>query len=151
MSCSVLGRSAPGGGGGGVKFPRPGNVGGGAFGIAARPNIIIAGTGCLASAGVTSTICISTLIAGKDELSTCPVSIFATTGYLPTFVLAVSVTVHVTFGRFFGTRPSTSRSKSSTISGRRCSHHTLAEVTFFPFFNVNASGNCGKGFANDSS
>src|SRR5436190_23841443 len=98
MSCCVLGGSAPGGGGGGVKLPRPGNDGGGAFGRPARPNIIITGTGCLASAGVTNTIWISTPIAGCDELSTWPVSCFATTACLPTVVFTVSVTVHVTLG-----------------------------------------------------
>ena len=38
-------------------------------------------------------------------------------------------TVHVTFGTLRGTRPSTSRSNSSTISGRRCFHHASAVVT----------------------
>jgi len=44
-----------------------------------------------------------------------------------------------------------SRSKSSTISGLRCCHHTLALVTFFPFLRVNASGNLGNGLARLSS
>ena len=38
----------------------------------------------------------------------------------PMMPRVVLVTVHVTAGRSRGTRPSTSRSKSSTISGRRC-------------------------------
>ena len=102
-----------------MKLPRPGKVSGGALGSAARPNIIITGTGPFAAAGVTRLIWISTVIPGYDELSTCPVIIFATTGIVPTLVFTVSVTVHVTLGTFFGTRPSTSRSKSSMISGRR--------------------------------
>ena len=35
-----------------------------------KPNIIITGTGLFASAGVTRIIWMSTLIAGKEELST---------------------------------------------------------------------------------
>ncbi len=90
-------------------------------------------------------------MSGYDELSTCPTSSLLMAGYVPTVVFAVSVTVHVTLGTFFGTRPITSRSKSSTISGRRCFHHIFALVTFLPFFSVNASGRFGKGFALDSS
>src|SRR5262245_34596381 len=48
------------------------------------PNIIITGTGPFASAGVTSVIWMSTVIAGYDELSTCPTSTFPTTGRSPT-------------------------------------------------------------------
>jgi hypothetical protein len=66
---------------------------------------------------------------------------------VPTVAFTVFATVHVTFGTFFGTRPSTSRSKSSTISGRRWSHQTLAVVTFLPFFNFKTSGRFGYGFA----
>src|SRR5215467_3016160 len=99
MSCCWLGASAPGGGGGGVKLPpRPPKFGRGALGSAAKPNIIITGTGPFASAGVTTLIWISTSIEGYDELSTWPLSIFATTGYLPTVVFTVSVTVQVTLG-----------------------------------------------------
>ena len=58
----------------------------------------------------------------------------------PTVAFTVLVTVHVTFGTFLGTRPSTSRSKSSTISGRRCFHHIAGVVTFLPFFSVRTSG-----------
>src|ERR1039458_309978 len=83
------------------------------------PNIIITGTGPFASAGTTSVIWISTVIAGNDELSTWPVSALPITGRPATVAVIVFVTVHVTFGTFLGTRPSTSRSKSSTISGRR--------------------------------
>ena len=65
--------------------------------------------------------------------------------------LTVLVTVQVTFGTFLGTRPRTSRSKSSTISGRRCFHHISAVVTFLPFFRVKTSGRFGKGLARASS
>ena len=44
--------------------------GSGADGSAARPNMIMTGTGPFAHAGVTSTISIFTAIAGKCELST---------------------------------------------------------------------------------
>ena len=60
-----------------------------------------------------------------------------TIGYFVEYVL-----LHVTLGTSFGTRPSTSRSKSSTISLRRVSH-IAAVVTFFPFFNVRTSGSFG--------
>ena len=66
------------------------------------------------------------------------------TGYGPTLSLTVFVTVQVTFGTFAGTRPSTSRSKSSTISGRRLSNHISAEVTGCPFFSVRIGGIIGK-------
>ena len=55
--------------------------------------------------------------------------------------------VHVTFGVLLGTRPYTSRSKSSTISGRRSFHQSSGVVTFCPFFNVSGSGRSGNGFA----
>jgi hypothetical protein len=115
------------------------------------PNIIITGTGPFASAGVTSVIWISTEIAGWDALSTRPTSCVPTTGRSPTIPLAVSVTTHVTVGTFAGTRPSTSRSKSSTISGRRRVRHMSAEVTVVPFFSVRISGRSGKGLASASS
>ncbi len=69
----------------------------------------------------------------------------------PSTPSAFSVTVHVTFGTFFGMRPMTSRSKSSAISGRRFSHHCFGVVTFLPFFSVRTSGIFGNGFASDSS
>ena len=55
-------------------------------------------------------------------------------------VSTVFVTVHVTFGTSFGTRPTTSRSKSSMISGRRFSFQIFVEVTFLPFFSVRTAG-----------
>ena len=61
----------------------------------------------------------------------------------PTVKFSVRFTTHVTFGTFFGTRPRTSRSKSSTISGRRCFHHAAALVTLRPFFSVRTSGRFG--------
>ena len=115
------------------------------------PNIIITGTGPLASAGVTSVIWMSTVMPGYAELSTWPTSTLPMVGLSPTMPLAVSVTVHVTFGTDFGTRPSTSRSKSSTISGRRCLFHMSADVTFRPFFSVSGSGSIGNGLASASS
>src|SRR5580693_8703270 len=122
MSCSAAGGSLPAGGAKRAKAS-----GTGADGRAARPNIIIRGTG-LAQAGVTTTIWISTLISGYAALSACPVSSRATTGYGPTWSLTVLLTTHVILGAFGGTRPSTSRSKSSTISGRRTLHHISAVV-----------------------
>src|SRR3974390_283269 len=95
MSCTVAGGSGPA-----MAAKRAKAAGSGADGRAARPNIIITGTGVLTQAGVTTTIWMSTLI---DELSTCPVSSFATTGYGPTVSLTVLVTVHVSFGTFGGT------------------------------------------------
>ena len=113
--------------------------------------MIIAGTGPFASAGVTTTIWISTLICGSDELSTRPTNRFPITGCAPTISRTVFSTVHVTEGTSFGTRPMTSRSKSSTISGRRCFHHISGVVTLSPFFSVSASGRFGNGLALDSS
>src|SRR5271168_3875104 len=107
------------------------------------PNIIITGTGPFALSGVTNVIWISTLIDGHNESSTCPTSCFSNTGKTPAFVLLLLVTVHVTFGTLGGTRPSTSRSKSSTISGRLCCHHSVAVVTFLPLLSVRASGGSG--------
>ena len=112
----------------------------GADGRAARPNIIMRGTGFRAQAGVTTTIWISTLISGQAVLSACPMSSLAMTGYGPTVSFTVLVTVHVILGAFGGTRPSTSRSKSSTISGRRCFHHISGVVTGRPSFSLRISG-----------
>src|SRR3954462_15285671 len=100
MSCCAAGGSAAGGApGGGAK---------------ARPNIIITGTGRVAAAGVTSVIWISTVIAGYAVLSTCPTNCFSMTVWGPAVVLVVLATVQATLGASAGTRPSTSRSKSST-------------------------------------
>ena len=82
------------------------------------PNIIITGTGLLAFAGVTTVIWMSTVISGYAELSTRADQLLADRpARPPTSNVFRPLTVHVTFGTFFGTRPSTSRSKSSTISG----------------------------------
>ena len=56
-----------------------------------------------------------------------------------------------TSGTFRGTRPSTSRSKSSMISGRRCLIHASRVVTLRPFFSVRTSGRSGYGLAFASS
>src|SRR6185295_15602108 len=95
-------------------------VGDGEDGIAAFPNIIRVGTLLFASAGVTTVIWMSTVIAGYDELSTWPTSCFAMTGIPATWAFTVRFNSQVTAGTRGGTRPNTSRSKSSTISGRRC-------------------------------
>ena len=70
-----------------------------------QPNIIRTGTGPLALTGTTTAILMSTVIAGWAELSTCPITRRATTGWPPTVVSTVSVTVQVTFGTSAGTRP----------------------------------------------
>ena len=85
---------------------------------AALANIIMTGTGPFALPGVTNVIWMSTPIDGHNELSTCPASFFSITGKTPAFELTVLATIQVTLGALGGTRPSTSRSKSSTISGR---------------------------------
>jgi hypothetical protein len=85
----------------------------------------------------------STAIAGYEELSTWPTNCFAITGTPATCVLTVCFNSHFTAGTLAGTRPITSRSKSSTISGRRCFHHASAVVTLRPFFNVSGSGRSG--------
>ena len=113
--------------------------------------MIITGTGVFTLAGVTSPASMLTSIAGNVELSTRPVSFFTTTGMPPSVSFVVDVTSHVTFGTFFGTRPSTSRSKSSTISGRRSFVHIAAVVTFWPLFSVSTSGRSGYGLAVASS
>src|SRR5579872_5503947 len=98
MSCSVAGGSLDAG------MPRPAKPGVGVPGRTARaPNIIITGTGPLASAGVTKVIWMSTLMAGAAELSAWPTNWRAVTGCAPTVVLTVLVTVQVIFGAFFGT------------------------------------------------
>jgi hypothetical protein len=85
-----------------------------------------------------------TSIEGKAELSTRPVIFLPTTGLSPTTPSVTwFTTVQVTFGTSFGTRPKTSRSKSSTISGRRSFHHASGVATFPPFFNVRGSGRSG--------
>src|SRR5579883_3370277 len=108
-----------------------------------NPNSIITGTGPFASAGVVSVSWISTLIAGYDELSTCPANCFVIAAKSPLLVLDVLVTSQRTDGTFPGTRPYTSRSKSSTISGRLWFHHISGVVTRFPFFRTNGSGKFG--------
>ncbi len=118
---------------------------------AALLNMIITGTGPFAFRGVTSVISMSTLIDGYAELSTCPTNFFSTTGKTPAFESLVLFTAQVTLGTLGGMRPTTSRSKSSTISGRRCFHHCSADVTFCPFFNVSASGRSPYRFAFASS
>ena len=64
-------------------------------------NCIITGTGPLAFAGVTSVTCKFTLIAGYDELSTCPISRLVMV--IP--LSAVLATSHVTAGVIFGVLP----------------------------------------------
>ena len=119
------------------------SAGGGDAGIAPLPNIISTGTFFVAFAGMTSAIWISTLIAGYDELSTCPISCFAITGTPAIDVVTVCFSSHFTAGTMRGTRPKTSRSNSSTISGRRCFHHVSALATVRPFFSVSGSGRSG--------
>src|SRR5437879_8769493 len=115
--------------------------------MAALLNMIITGTGPFAFRGVTSVISTSTLIDGYAELSTCPTNCFSTTGKTPAFESVVFFTAQVTLRALGGMRPTTSRSKSSTISGRRRFHHCSADVTFCPLFNVSASGRSPYGFA----
>ncbi len=138
MSCSVAGGSADGGG---VNAGMPARAAGGGSPGSVRPppNMIMTGTGVLTSAGVTSVIWMSTVIPGNAELSTWPTSCLPITGRPPTVDSTVRVTDHVTLGTFFGTRPSTSRSKSSTISARRLDH-IAAVVTLRPSFIVRISG-----------
>src|SRR4029079_1626751 len=107
------------------------------------PNIIRTGTFSLASLGVPTVIAIVTSIDGQSELSTRPCSCFSTTVFPATVVSRVSATVQVTLGTFGGIRPMTSRSKSSTISGRRCFHHASAVFTRWPFFSASGSGRLG--------
>ena len=97
MSCSVEGGAAGSG--------MPGNRHTGSSGMLPQPNIIRTGTGPLALTGTTTAILMSTVIAGCAELSTCPITRRATTGWPPTVVSTVSATVHVTFGTLSGTRP----------------------------------------------
>src|SRR4051812_25593224 len=99
INCWVAGGSPP------VSPPRPpgrvvGRVAGpGAPGRAGavrgkppNPNIIITGTGALASAGVTSVIWMSTLICGHEALSTWPTSCFTTVARVPAVPSDVVVT-----------------------------------------------------------
>ena len=113
--------------------------------------MIITGTGFVASFGVTSVIWISTVIDGNDELATWPTSCRPMTACDPSDHSSVAVADHVTFGTLRGIRPTTSRSKSSTISGRRCVFQTRADVTFVPFASVSTSGRIGYGLASASS
>ena len=115
------------------------------------PNIIITGTAAVARAGVTSVIWISTLICGQRLLSTWPTICFSMAGSEPTTVLVVLFTLQRTWGTRAGTRPSTSRENSSTISGLRCFHQVLAEVTRLPLLSRSTSGQSGKGLALASS
>ena len=93
----------------------------------------------------------STVIAGQAELSTWPTSFRTVAGMVPTRSSVVAVTSQVTFGTFAGTRPYTSRSKSSTISGRRLVHQTSGVVTRPPSLRTNGSGKVGYGLAFASS
>ena len=86
-------------------------------------NMIITGTGPFASAGSTSVIGMSTAMDGYAELSTWPTSCLPTTRRPPTRAgVGRRRPSTSTFGTFFGMRPYTSRSKSSTISARRRAH-----------------------------
>ena len=151
ISCCVAGGSGGVAGAAPGAPPRPGpkpraGAGGvpGAGGMPERPpNIIITGTALAAFAGVTSVIWISTVISGCAELSTAPISSLPITRWPPTSNASVRLTRQVTFGTVRGTRPNTSRSNSSTISGRRCFHQAAAVVTLRPFFSVSASGRFG--------
>src|SRR5207248_8826064 len=93
----------------------------------------------------------STAIAGYEALSTWPTSCLATTAVRPTSSRSLLCTLQVTVGMSRGSRPYTSRSMSSTISGRRSVHHCSAVVTGLPFLRVRTSGRTGYGFASDSS
>src|SRR4051794_9924475 len=134
-----------------VSFPEGGPPGGRpGRGPAARgppkpkpPNIISTGTFSLASLGVVNVIAILTSIVGHAELSTTPCSCFSTTGTSPTIVSRVSTTFHATAGTCWGIRPYPSRSKSSTISGRRCFHHCSEVVTASPLLSASTLGRLG--------
>src|SRR5579885_3412857 len=93
---SAINWSSAGGSGlgGGVK-PRKVGAGNAISGIVRPPNIIMTGTGVLASAGTTSVISIATVISGSDELSTWPRSCFPMTDRDATVASAVFVTSHV--------------------------------------------------------
>ncbi|PYP75128.1 MAG: hypothetical protein DMD35_22315 [Gemmatimonadetes bacterium] len=155
MSWSVAGASLPGGGGGGVN-PGRAPAGGGGSGLSSAPgsdpgrNMIITGTGPFASAGSTRVSGMSTVIAGNAALSACPVSCVPITRRPPIVPVSVAVTAHVTFGASFGTRPITSRSKSSTISARR-RVQSRGVVTRCPFFSTSRGGRFGNGLAFASS
>src|SRR3954464_13743860 len=120
MSCSVAGGSGGGGGGppgaaGAPAAPGPGPnprpAGGGvpgAGGMPERPpNIIITGTGVVASAGVTTVIWMSTVTSGNAALSTVPTTSLPITGRPPTTNLSVRATFQLTFATLAGTRPRT--------------------------------------------
>ena len=131
-SCSVEGGSWNGPPNSGNRFVGTGEPAGrGMPSPKNPPNIINTGTGVFALAGVTVVIRMSTVIAGQAELSTCPISRLPFAGKLPTSPpVTFETTVQVTFGTLAGTQPTTSRSKSSTISGRRRFHHISAVLTF---------------------
>src|SRR5262245_43007898 len=68
------------------------------------PNIKTTGTAFVACFGVLSVASSVTFKAGNAELSTRPTSCLVKTGMLPAVPSVVLVTVHVTFGIFFGRR-----------------------------------------------
>jgi hypothetical protein len=162
INCSAAGGSAGGAfvAGRGVKVgprlhgTRPwlaSGSGPAASGSAPPPSMIITGAAARESAGSTSVMQISTEIAGYAELSTVPTSWRPTTLRPPLVHSRVAIVAHETRGTSAGIRPTTSRSKSATISGRRWPHHASAVVTFAPFFSVSGSGSRGYGFASASS
>ena len=154
--------------------PRGAAPGGGAqgFGVSLAgigfgpppPNCMTIGTRPVALAGVTTVNPMLTVIAGYDELSTRPISCFVITATSligceapppnppPPIGSPVSLltTSHLTAGMFLGTRPYTSRSKSSLISARRA-FHCDAVVTRVPFSITSGSGSSGYGLAVASS
>src|SRR3954453_23798424 len=150
ISCCVAGGSDAAAGAPGAPpgaptrpGPKPGAAGGvpGAGGMPERPpNIIITGTGVVASAGVTTVIWMSTVTSGNAALSTGPTTSLPITGRPPTTNLSVRATFQLTFGTLAGTRPSTSRSNASTISGLRSFHQASAVATFLPLSRVSGSG-----------
>jgi hypothetical protein len=94
------------------------------------------GTGPVALAGVDIVAWIVTDTCGYAELSTTPRKTFVRT-FPFTVLLATS---HFTCGTSLGILPYISRSKSSTISGRRFSYHVFSSVTFVPSLHVIMSG-----------
>src|SRR5262245_61445845 len=120
------------------------------------------GTGPLASSGRISVNEMLTEMSGQAALSTRPTSRLVTFGTVgagprppnprpPAGAAFAGATSHVTLGTSLGTRPYTSASKYSTISGRRSVHQASGVVTGLRALVTIISGRWGQGLALASS
>ena len=117
--------------------PSAGKVGG------RKLNMISVGMRRACLGGLISVTGKVTSMSGAALLSTRAVSVVMRTGRPPTVESVTGELLQLTPGRTFGTRPSTSRSNPSMISGRRCMRQAFAVSTRLPLLSRSGSGQSG--------